>query len=1085
MKSVNAAVRDAIRESHAVFALPRLTVEWNFNRYAVVSADNTPTEDSEGYDVEVFPIESIYAGNRPTRGVAKLRINEGRISNHDANPLDTRYYLGGVDDVYKYWSSPVETDGTRNFPNHTDGATKCRPHIKYTALVSSNKIVINWENSWATPEVYTIWIQETVGGAWEQLAGGSWVVNSKGQTILYHHGSDVWLQARPVDGDGRLVTNLRTLAGVQARVETLGPGLGVYPGTGASSFCNVIEISARREEDLTDRLISNGDTFDMADKSNLYPMGTLTSNTGSITLSNLDGILSKDSDDDYFRWLIEPGAIFNLEYVYNVEGTKYPVQQFKMYGGPWSGQRDDTVNIELTDFSKYLKEARPNPCFYEGLPVTQIIWRLCDSVGFVDYAIQSNDLVSNHVIPYFWADGEKTVWELFDELSKATQTAIYFDGSGLLQIKTREAMFDEAKSVDWVLRADTVTTGPQAGELADIVTLDQTDELESNHITINYQNTTISDFNNGIPKLEKVWEAEGTTVLRSSQLTRPINTDESYVFYINAKEAVYWPYQGIVQIEGELIRYKSKNYVYYDNGVRTGANIKNVAEKAKCDNKTFASQKHLNGFSGGLIIDDQASVESGPGEVPGRGLWNSVRMRHEMNASNYEARARYSGITDSAASSFRHDAQNSMVTLDAGARFKNWYDLCAVTRGSYLSDGYYYYGTKLRFEKAGKRVQRAGMVIHSNASENGYYIELTPTNKLTATGRKLTNELIVYSRKSDQIKIHGGTANTGVPINIVEGVWYEMDVFVGPATGGHTVSVWINGNLMLTVAMVDDWYNIWNGRFGMHFRGQTKVSYEYLYAIGQPDVNPIDNTGFYDRVEGGYQGNQWDREWVYGWKTKYRRTKKGVTAYKVQAQQRFMDEFGPIVHEVREFDIKFDPKPVLHSQLYMTNDWQVICPEYTSNAFGAKFYLANTSRENAIIHGEDNLTYANNTINQVFAVYGRAVTQSEAEKVISQNYNQILRRGKIETELSSPWVQSKAAAQDIADWMLHHWGETADEQTVEIFGNPLLEIGDVVTVSYPEKSMVIATHKYFITAVSTSFDQGLATTLVLRRVLGV
>jgi hypothetical protein len=49
--------------------------------------------------------------------------------------------------------------------------------------------------------------------------------------------------------------------------------------------------------------------------------------------------------------------------------------------------------------------------------------------------------------------------------------------------------------------------------------------------------------------------------------------------------------------------------------------------------------------------------------------------------------------------------------------------------------------------------------------------------------------------------------------------------------------------------------------------------------------------------------------------------------------------------------------------------------------------------------------------------------------------------------------------------------------SLSIFGNPLIQIGDVVTVSYALNGML--NQKYLVTSVSQAFDSGLSTTLGL------
>jgi hypothetical protein len=71
----------------------------------------------------------------------------------------------------------------------------------------------------------------------------------------------------------------------------------------------------------------------------------------------------------------------------------------------------------------------------------------------------------------------------------------------------------------------------------------------------------------------------------------------------------------------------------------------------------------------------------------------------------------------------------------------------------------------------------------------------------------------------------------------------------------------------------------------------------------------------------------------------------------------------------------------------------------------------------------------------------------------------------------------------IAEWIKDHWGDGTEEYSVEVFGNPLIELGDVVAVDYARKFMTAATHKFFVTGTSTNFEQGVKTTLTLRRVV--
>ena len=51
------------------------------------------------------------------------------------------------------------------------------------------------------------------------------------------------------------------------------------------------------------------------------------------------------------------------------------------------------------------------------------------------------------------------------------------------------------------------------------------------------------------------------------------------------------------------------------------------------------------------------------------------------------------------------------------------------------------------------------------------------------------------------------------------------------------------------------------------------------------------------------------------------------------------------------------------------------------------------------------------------------------------------------------------------------------DTSLTVFGNPLIQVGDVITLTYNLSKINAQT--YFVHSVSQSFDQGLKTTLVL------
>jgi hypothetical protein len=235
-------------------------------------------------------------------------------------------------------------------------------------------------------------------------------------------------------------------------------------------------------------------------------------------------------------------------------------------------------------------------------------------------------------------------------------------------------------------------------------------------------------------------------------------------------------------------------------------------------------------------------------------------------------------------------------------------------------------------------------------------------------------------------------------------------------------------------------------------------------------------------IQGGYFSNQYYRDFVTRTRVVQKRRGKKTVKQEQWYDQRYFDEFGQQVHEYRPYDVDFEKSPVLYSSLYLSNQSQVVVDEYVHNPFGAHFIIANASRINSVVNGEDTLTYgADNPVDQKIMITGRTIQQAEPTDYEVKNEQAIRARGEISLEFSSEWIQTEAAAKALGDWIVNNWSEPCDEVEMQVFGNPLIQIGDVVAVNYPPKSMTAATHKYFVIGADQSWDNGLATTLTLRR----
>lgn len=1074
MKNVDVAVRNAIRSGHDVKALPRLTAEWNMNRYAdIIRVSNGITDwENVENDVDNFPIESIVEPIRPSKGINKARVNYGTISDTYTSPSMPRYYISSLEDKYKYWMSPTASDGAGNISN-------VAPQVLYGnwgTVIKVNKIVVAIENSWATPETWVVQTTVDHGASW-QAASTSPVIGGDGRATLYWNGAG-WSSNRPsnflqttnINGVRILVTRLSGGRGVdnQPTVARMSPQKGgqVIPTNGTGSFLSLIEMSARLEMDLSADLIDVSDTFDAGDANQITPVGTITSNVSSLTLWNGDTTAPKLTET--LAGLMEPNVKMNLEYVYHVGVNRYPVQQFSMYTEEWSESDDSTISVALSDTSKYLKEIYPREAKYENVTLAQIVYRLLDSVGFTDYNIVNYGSINDFRIPVFWTDGESTIWEIFDDLSTATQSLIYFDAFGKLNVKSRENAYNPNRGIDWTLRGKTV-----GNELADIESLSTSGQYDANLIKVKYRKAAWAEEINGHVQNTTVWSPEETVVLRSTPLLGGLNQGDDWIL-ISPGEVVHWPYEGHLQIEGEFIEYSGKHFNYREGGQWKSVYVHDQKEFDKYNELGGVYERGYNHFSGYMALKE-------------RGVWNTNDVTHTPEAKGWEVRNFNHNTNESwnTRACWQYHRGSSLVRLSSNGVLQNLNNWAIAYRNVPSEATYRHFGTRFRFNGAAIH-HRGGIVFNQQANGDGYYVELRPSNTIENKDRDKEDEIIIYA-------IHNGNSwqmkSKLKPHDlIVADVWHDLAVTFSP--GNHGISVWLDGKLALSDNIYRNEYrHAPSNKFGMFIRGQTNMDFEYFYALSGEEPQLADDVSFLDRTQGAYVGDTWQHDRVYRTGTSSRWVKrKGKKKGFVKKNSKFgytnfMDEFGPYVHEVREFDVKFDPAPVKSANLYFSNDWQVVCPVFRSGSHGAYFILANSSRSNAVVQGDDDVSFAaaGASVSQQMMVYGRNLIISEDEEIEVRNERQIRSRGEIIAEIDSDWIQNDSAARAVADWIAAHWANGSDELEVSVFGNPLFEVGDLVSIEFPAKSMGGGSHQYFVTAINTEFSSGIETSLTLQR----
>lgn len=1073
MITVTQATLDALQKSIAVQAVPRVVIEWNQNRYTkVATVDNwgSSNEDSNAYDPDVFPIESIVRPMRPTSGILRAKTSEGVVTTGLVDPTLTqtvsgrgtgrafrgRTYTTTPDDIYQYWTSQDKSGTTANAGGgYTINSAYASPYVIYNKAVWTNKIYLCFETSWAKPVVYNIDVT-TDGTNWTTVATNV-VPNLNGQVTLYRQADGTWSSTVSY-------FNPTQLLGVRIVVSSMSK---------TNSWLNLIEMGLRLENDLTPFLKSYSVGLEVADVDNIAPIGVASSNTGSVILDNTDGRFNNTAPsgtDPYpwYRGLIDLNAQVRIDLGFNTNGlwdgtTSEYIRQATMFTDDWTGN-DTESTLDLKDGSKFLQELKPLPALIHNTTAGAIIWRLLDSVGWDNWEFSRAAFENANKIPFFWTDGTKTMWEIIQDVCRDTQTACYFDANGTLQIKTSQNAYNTAATPVWTF--DYALNGTKQ---PDIMDLNVTGQYEANSVTIHYRPTALANDYRGLPIQEVVWKPDSDVVLRSSALVSDMDASQMY-FYIPGKDAAYWPYDGMVNIRGELIKYKGKQYRYVDkNGNWQTKVCYSTDDKLHVDYDLSSSAKsYQNHFTGKMIVTKRGWDWT-------TGAAHDTTIQSWLNAN--PSFGPIGGTQTVWKGGLRHIRSDSLLRLNGRASWDENTFYCAP-RTTPWNAAPTNFGTRFRFPRNPKGSKfRCGIFFSSNSALNSMYaVDIISTTQLSNGSAR--NEIAIIKRDSGTVTRLGANNGKGAAAAIVPGIWYDLDVTVS----NGTISVFLNGRLVLNAT---DSSLVSTSRLGLYIRGNTIADFEYFYYAtnaGWPDPDD-DNSSFLDIIRGGYYSKQHYQDGYYRTRTAHRKAGNRSVSYKQKYSQRFFDEFGILVHEVRPYDVTFDKAPVTYSDLYFSNTYQAVALEYVGTPFGGHFILANASRYNAVVQGEDELPFgADNPVSQQLMVTGRTIQQQDEKTVVAKNNAAIRVRGEITLDFQSNWIQTEAHANDLANWIKDNWSTPADEIEVQAFGNPLLELTDVVSVNFPPKNMTAATHTYFVTRINHDFSEGgLSTTVTLRR----
>lgn len=220
---------------------------------------------------------------------------------------------------------------------------------------------------------------------------------------------------------------------------------------------------------------------------------------------------------------------------------------------------------------------------------------------------------------------------------------------------------------------------------------------------------------------------------------------------------------------------------------------------------------------------------------------------------------------------------------------------------------------------------------------------------------------------------------------------------------------------------------------------------------------------------------------------------------KVSTEKTFMSQMTPEIAGLNYYDVQYttpaatnvDVLPVEYlmryypsseaayqkdMQVHIVHQGDLAYSSPINTGFRSKMLIANNSNSLVFVKKEpDDLITVDVNLNLWTHNVITHSDQQILEKYIDQaNQTEVV-------QIDSEWIQSERAAHQIATIIGGAVDNFSKDIKIDIFGNPLIQIGDYVDLSYSLTG--IQNQRYFVKQVSHSFDGGLKTSLVLNKVL--
>ena len=1099
----NTALQNLLKTQTSLNISAGATIEYNLNIMVnkIKATSNGADHTLSGAFKKLFPIDTIYKPFRPLSPGIKYLIytvgNTDTTTNSFANPRSIdpgtkpRLYYPGSTTYYKYWLGPKNTNIDISLEYFDDDIDN--PIVVKNIL--TNKIVARFETSHDTPTSWTITVTKSDGST---VSKTGTALNSNGEAVIHYNGTD-WSLIEP-----EIYNATQSIKKVSLSATNSNSG----------KFLAVLELSPKWIKDLSNDV----KTFDItketgADNSSMLPVGTLTANTLNISINKFrQGFIDlveydKDLIMDNTKTYLCKNAIIK-PYIKVINGSDtYNINQGLYYILNWNMSEFGEADILALDSAKILQETMCPELLVQDSPITSIIRRLLDSIGFSNYKInvkkdEQGKIIDESIstVRYWWTEPNKTVWEAIQELCRDIQMNAFVDENNILNFYSRDYIYDSSKNSVFDFTSETDGT-----VLPNIMSLNLQELPSVNEVKVLWSAPQSSQYDGASSPL---WKSE-ESFLGAGALAKPladaepIDPNDYFILSDNTLSPnqnirSLFNYSGYVLINNEIIEYDGIEYQYVPLDSNDNNPIPVIIKSASDISKYRALSKA--GYSNINDVNSAYFRPTGRYKIKTRGALQTKRISHsatptsfigtdpnQFSLSTMSMVTPLDGTEKPGTGSFKtptapasRTVSKSFLSLSNLDKDKTTFSVAKKSFDSIdTSAEYFAFGTRMYFDTQFESPEQVGgFGIFTGTGEsgtNGYYIVIhTTASAKMKKDLRLIKQQTISNKKRIVVLKDSQNSSLNTLAGIYAGQAYNIDVIIKKITdtdvtkNKNEITVFVNG---FKVSAFDnlaeigdiDYTRLSPTKNIALLCGQGIVYFEYAYAksINKSEYDSIKNTSNY-MYNGVYSDDTLSM--MYG-DLIYNLGDKTVV------KEPGLVEFGTTGREIRNAKVRYSDTPAIPIKFSTSKNRYATILSSRIQPFGGEiFVLNNTSTYIPLDDGN----YSS------FYVLGNSIYKSG---IIEYNTYTDTDNKNIEPAIfQSNWIQSEEDAKSLANWIKSSILNKNKYINLEVFGNPLVCPGDIVTINYPLQGLLKSEAKYIVVRATTSYSEGISTQIVCRAI---